>query len=92
MPFEKKRHAIVYINSNCGAQSGRSEIMKELVALGNRAKVTSQAHGHGVWMFCRSAAVAMAYPYLRGSAVLSAVLHCSFAHWAPRAWQGHTVA
>jgi hypothetical protein len=39
VPFEEKLHAIAYVNSNCGAQSGRSEIMRKLIALGKDAKV-----------------------------------------------------
>jgi hypothetical protein len=39
VPFEEKLHAIAYVNSNCGAQSGRSEIMRKLIALGKNAKV-----------------------------------------------------
>ena len=39
IPFEEKLHAIAYINSNCGAQSGRSAIMRQLIALGDKAKV-----------------------------------------------------
>ena len=41
LPFEEKMHAIAYINSNCGAQSGRSEIMRNLIALQDKAKVSS---------------------------------------------------
>lgn len=33
VPWEEKEHALVYINSNCGAMSGRATIMKELMAL-----------------------------------------------------------
>jgi hypothetical protein len=39
IPFEEKLHAIAYINSNCGAPSGRSDIMRKLMALGANAKV-----------------------------------------------------
>lgn len=39
VPFEDKLHAIAYINSNCGAQSGRSDIMRALIRLGDKAKV-----------------------------------------------------
>lgn len=39
VPFEEKLHAIAYVNSNCGAQSGRSEIMRKLIAMGDKAKV-----------------------------------------------------
>jgi hypothetical protein len=38
-PFGEKLHAIAYVNSNCGAQSGRAEIMRKLMALGDKAKV-----------------------------------------------------
>jgi hypothetical protein len=43
-PFEEKLHAIAYINSNCGAQSGRSDIMRKLIALGDNAKVGHVSH------------------------------------------------
>jgi hypothetical protein len=39
VPFEKKLHAIAYINSNCGAESGRSDVMRALLVLGEKAKV-----------------------------------------------------
>lgn len=39
VPFEEKLHAIAYVNSNCGAQSGRSDIMRALMALGDKGKV-----------------------------------------------------
>lgn len=39
MPWEEKLHAVAYINSNCEAQSGRAEIMRQLMALGAKAKV-----------------------------------------------------
>lgn len=43
VPFEEKLHAIAYVNSNCGAQSGRSEIMRKLIAMGDKAKVCVRA-------------------------------------------------
>jgi len=39
VPFEDKLHAVAYINSNCEALSGRSEIMRALIRLGDKAKV-----------------------------------------------------
>jgi hypothetical protein len=45
VPFEEKEHAIVYINSNCGAVSGRSQIMKQLILL-NNSKVPVHSYGN----------------------------------------------
>ncbi|KAF6258523.1 hypothetical protein COO60DRAFT_1691955 [Scenedesmus sp. NREL 46B-D3] len=42
--FEEKEHAIAYINSNCDAMSGRSKIMKDLIALSN-SKVPVHSYG-----------------------------------------------
>jgi hypothetical protein len=39
VPFEEKLHAIAYVNSNCGAQSGRSDILRALIKLGDKLKV-----------------------------------------------------
>jgi hypothetical protein len=39
VPFEEKLHAIAYINSNCEAESGRSDLMRALMKLGDNAKV-----------------------------------------------------
>jgi hypothetical protein len=39
VPFEDKLHAVAYINTNCGAESGRSDILRALMALGDKAKV-----------------------------------------------------
>eukprot|EP00879_Flechtneria_rotunda_P008736 GHRR01009150.1.p1 GENE.GHRR01009150.1~~GHRR01009150.1.p1 ORF type:complete len:719 (+),score=143.14 GHRR01009150.1:255-2411(+) len=33
VPFEQKNHALAYINSNCDAQSGRAEIVRQLMHL-----------------------------------------------------------
>lgn len=41
VPFEEKLHAIAYINSNCMAESGRSDLMRALMALGEAAKVST---------------------------------------------------
>ncbi|GLI70403.1 hypothetical protein VaNZ11_015123 [Volvox africanus] len=45
VPFEKKKSALVYVNSNCGAKSGRSEIMREVMGLNNKA-VPTHSWGH----------------------------------------------
>uniref|UniRef100_A0A383W9Z5 Fucosyltransferase n=1 Tax=Tetradesmus obliquus TaxID=3088 RepID=A0A383W9Z5_TETOB len=45
VPFEEKQHAIAYVNSNCGAVSGRSSIMKALMAL-NGSKVPVHSLGN----------------------------------------------
>lgn len=48
VPFEDKLHAIAYINTNCGAESGRSDILRALMALGHTAKVCHRlAFGEG---------------------------------------------
>jgi hypothetical protein len=39
VPFEEKLHAIAYINSNCGAPSGRADIMRALIRLRDKLKV-----------------------------------------------------
>lgn len=39
VPFEDKLHAIAYINSNCEAESGRSDLLRALMKLGDNAKV-----------------------------------------------------
>jgi hypothetical protein len=39
VPFEEKMHAIAYINSNCMAESGRSDLLRALMDLGDSAKV-----------------------------------------------------
>jgi hypothetical protein len=39
VPFEEKLHAIAYVNSNCMAESGRSDLMRALIKLGHKAKV-----------------------------------------------------
>jgi hypothetical protein len=45
VPFKAKHHAIAYINSNCGAQSGRSTIMKQMMALKDAAKMPVHSFG-----------------------------------------------
>jgi hypothetical protein len=40
VPFDDKLHAIAYINTNCHAQSGRSDIMRALMRLGDKLKVS----------------------------------------------------
>lgn len=40
-PFEQKVHGLAYINSNCGAQSGRSDIMRALMKLNGSVPVHS---------------------------------------------------
>jgi hypothetical protein len=39
VPFEEKLHAIGYINRNCNAESGRTDIMRALMKLGDKLKV-----------------------------------------------------
>jgi hypothetical protein len=50
VPFEEKLHAVAYINSNCGAQSGRSDIMRALIKLGDKLKVGAGLYESG--FFC----------------------------------------
>jgi alpha-1,3-fucosyltransferase 10 len=45
VPFEEKEHAIAYVNSNCGAVSGRSKIMRDLLAL-TGSKVPVHSYGN----------------------------------------------
>lgn len=45
LPWEQKEHALVYINSNCGARSGRAQIMRDLMALrGGKVAVHSMGN------------------------------------------------
>ncbi|KAG2486258.1 hypothetical protein HYH03_015082 [Edaphochlamys debaryana] len=45
MPFDQKKTALVYVNSNCGAKSGRSEIMRQVMAL-NDPNVPTHSWGN----------------------------------------------
>eukprot|EP00775_Hariotina_reticulata_P007304 gene7304-7517_t len=45
VPVEEKQHALVYINSNCGAQSGRTTIMRQMMDLKDKAKVPVHSYG-----------------------------------------------
>ncbi|EFJ51821.1 hypothetical protein VOLCADRAFT_103312 [Volvox carteri f. nagariensis] len=45
LPFEEKKTALVYVNSNCGAKSGRSEIMRAVIGLRNPI-VPTHSWGH----------------------------------------------
>eukprot|EP00201_Polytomella_parva_P004436 CAMPEP_0175076986 /NCGR_PEP_ID=MMETSP0052_2-20121109/23091_1 /TAXON_ID=51329 ORGANISM="Polytomella parva, Strain SAG 63-3" /NCGR_SAMPLE_ID=MMETSP0052_2 /ASSEMBLY_ACC=CAM_ASM_000194 /LENGTH=324 /DNA_ID=CAMNT_0016346305 /DNA_START=675 /DNA_END=1649 /DNA_ORIENTATION=- len=46
-PLAKKVPAIVYINSNCGAISGRATIMSEMIALGGQGGKNVPVHSYG---------------------------------------------
>ncbi|GLC36243.1 hypothetical protein PLESTB_001364700 [Pleodorina starrii] len=43
--FEEKKTALAYVNSNCGAKSGRSEIMKKVIGMKNQI-VPTHSWGH----------------------------------------------
>ncbi|PNH04227.1 putative fucosyltransferase-like protein, partial [Tetrabaena socialis] len=45
VPFDQKKTALAYINSNCGAKSGRSDIMRKVIALKNPI-VPTESWGH----------------------------------------------
>ncbi|KXZ53018.1 hypothetical protein GPECTOR_8g386 [Gonium pectorale] len=44
-PFERKKTALVYVNSNCGAKSGRSDIMRRVIAM-NHSTIPTHSWGN----------------------------------------------
>eukprot|EP00878_Enallax_costatus_P040013 GHUV01045975.1.p1 GENE.GHUV01045975.1~~GHUV01045975.1.p1 ORF type:complete len:225 (+),score=7.92 GHUV01045975.1:1292-1966(+) len=48
LPFKQKEHAVVYVNSNCGASSGRVDIMKQWLDHASK-KGKMQVHSYGRW-------------------------------------------
>ncbi|GFR51153.1 hypothetical protein Agub_g13508 [Astrephomene gubernaculifera] len=44
-PFEEKKTALVYVNSNCGAKSGRSDIMRQVLGL-NHPTIPTHSYGN----------------------------------------------
>eukprot|EP00878_Enallax_costatus_P029156 GHUV01031589.1.p1 GENE.GHUV01031589.1~~GHUV01031589.1.p1 ORF type:complete len:254 (+),score=17.22 GHUV01031589.1:454-1215(+) len=46
LPFKQKEHAVVYVNSNCGASSGRVDIMKQWLDHASK-KGKMQVHSYG---------------------------------------------
>lgn len=47
VPAPQKLNAIAYINSNCGARSGRQDIMRQLQTLLKESSSTLEVHSYG---------------------------------------------